>query len=133
MADILYAPDRERVVTTNAWAFLHWLRTTRGIDLPDWAALQRWSAADQAAFRAGDRRVRPPAGRCRYGLARHGGQQEALVLRRADGSRLAFSRDLLRDLSARTPPPAGRCGLGQHASCLLTWPRRLAGSGPLPC
>ena len=62
MSDILYAPDREHVVTTNAWAFLHWLRTTRGIDLPDWAALQRWSASDQAAFRRGDRRVRPAAG-----------------------------------------------------------------------
>ena len=61
MSDILYAPDRERIVTTNAWAFLHWLRTTRGIDLPDWAALQRWSASDQAAFRASDRRVRPAA------------------------------------------------------------------------
>ncbi len=50
MAEILYAPDRERVVTTNAWAFLHWLRTMRSVDLPDWAALQRWSVADQAAF-----------------------------------------------------------------------------------
>ena len=51
MSDILYAPDREHVIATNAWAFLHWLLTTRGIDLPDWPALQRWSARDQAAFR----------------------------------------------------------------------------------
>jgi len=27
MADILYTPNRERVITTNAWAFLHWLKT----------------------------------------------------------------------------------------------------------
>lgn len=50
MAEILYAPDRERVVSTNAWAFLHWLRTARDVDLPNWAALRRWSVADQAAF-----------------------------------------------------------------------------------
>ena len=52
MAEILYAPHRERVVTTNAWAFLHWLRMARGIDLRDWAALQRWSAASPGAFGA---------------------------------------------------------------------------------
>jgi hypothetical protein len=46
VAEILYAPDRERVVTSNAWAFLHWLRTTRGVDLPNWAAMQRWSAGE---------------------------------------------------------------------------------------
>ena len=52
MAEILYAPNREQIITSNAWAFLHWLRTTRGIDLPDWAALQRWSVADPPAFGA---------------------------------------------------------------------------------
>ena len=52
MADVLHVPNREHVVTSNAWAFLHWLRTTRGIDLADWAALQRWSATDAAAFGA---------------------------------------------------------------------------------
>jgi hypothetical protein len=50
MVEVLYAPDKERVVTTNAWAFLHWLRTTRGVDRPDWAALQRWSVDDPAGF-----------------------------------------------------------------------------------
>ena len=50
MAEILYAPNPERVVTTNAWAFLHWLRTTRGVPLADWAALQTWSASQPAAF-----------------------------------------------------------------------------------
>jgi hypothetical protein len=52
MTEILYAPHRERVVTTNAWAFLHWLRMTRETDLRDWAALQRWSATCPAAFGA---------------------------------------------------------------------------------
>jgi len=94
MSDILYTPTRERVVTANAWAFLHWLRTTRGIDLPDWAGLRRWSGSDKAAFSqaiAAFARMPPMPLR----LARHVGQREALVLRRGDGSRLAFSRDLL--------------------------------------
>ena len=39
MPDILHTLNRERIVASNAWAFLHWLRTTRGVDLPDWAAL----------------------------------------------------------------------------------------------
>ncbi len=106
MSDILYAPDRERVATTNAWAFLHWLRATRGIDLPGWAALQRWSARDQTVFRETIAAFsRLPAVSQR--LARHGGQQEALVLRRADGSRLAFSRDLLRQSQQNALSPTG--------------------------
>jgi hypothetical protein len=52
MAEVLYVPNRERVVTTNAWAFLHWLRTTRGVDLRDWAGLQQWSVSDPATFTA---------------------------------------------------------------------------------
>ena len=131
MSDILYAPDREHVITTNAWAFLHWLRTTRGIDLPDWAALQRWSASDQAAFSQAIAAFgRLPLVPLR--LARHGGQQEALVLRRADGSRLAFSRDLLRHPQLNTRPAGGGWGRGHTRHCLQTWPRRWPGSGLLP-
>ena len=106
MSDILYAPDRERVVTSNAWAFLHWLRATRGIDLPDWAALQRWSARDETAFRETIAAFgRLPVVPLR--LARHGGQQEALVLRRANGSRLAFSRNLLHHTHTNPRLPSG--------------------------
>jgi hypothetical protein len=50
MAEVLYTPNREQVVTTNAWAFLHWLRMTRRVALADWAALQAWSAREPAAF-----------------------------------------------------------------------------------
>jgi hypothetical protein len=97
MQAILYAPNREQVVTTNAWAFLHWLRTTRGVDLPDWQALQRWSVGDRPAFsaavaafaRLGDAPLR---------LARHPGPQEALVLRRAGGAPIALSRDAMLNL-----------------------------------
>lgn len=46
----LFTPDREHVLTTNAWAFLHWLRTMHAIDVPDWPALQRFSADDPEAF-----------------------------------------------------------------------------------
>jgi hypothetical protein len=109
MLDILYAPDRERVAATNAWAFLHWLRTTRRIDLADWAALQRWSAIDKAAFSQAIATFgRLPMVPLR--LARHDGQQTALVLRRADGSRLAFSRDLLCHPPLDSLPPAGDGG-----------------------
>ena len=38
MAEVLYVPNCERVVTANAWAFLHWLRKARRIDLAGWAA-----------------------------------------------------------------------------------------------
>ena len=68
MAEVLYAPDRERVVTTNTWAFLHWLRTTRGVDLADWAALQGWSAREPGAFGAAMR-----------GFARQPGAADALL------------------------------------------------------
>jgi hypothetical protein len=106
MSDILYVPDRERVATTNAWAFLHWLRATRGIDLPGWAALQRWAARDQTVFRETIAAFgRLPAVPQR--LPRHSGQQEALVLSRADGSRLAFSRDQLRHPQQNPLPPTG--------------------------
>ena len=84
MADILYAPNREQVVTSNAWAFLHWLRTTHGIDLPDWAALQRWSASDRVAFsQAIAAFARLPAGPLR--LARHRGSRRRCVHCRLEG------------------------------------------------
>jgi len=95
MAEILYAPGRERVITTNAWAFLHWLRTVHDIDLADWTALQRFSvdrARDFRALVAAFAQLPNEA----LSLARHGGPQEALVLRRVDGSRYALNRDEVR-------------------------------------
>jgi len=89
MAEVLYAPNREHAVTTNAWAFLHWLRTTRGVDLADWAALQRWSTERAEEFRAAvaafARLPEEP-----LALVRRTGQGEALVLRRADGTRVGL-------------------------------------------
>jgi hypothetical protein len=49
-AQPLYVPHPERVATSNAWAFLHWLRATRRIDLDGWEALIAWSASDPAGF-----------------------------------------------------------------------------------
>jgi len=103
MPDILYTPNRERVVTSNAWAFLHWLRTARGIELPDWAALQRFSVDRPAEFRSamasfGQLPDQPLA------LARCRGPQEALVLRRQGGERLALSRDQLAALASPSVP-----------------------------
>ncbi len=92
MAETLYAPDRERVVTTNAWALLHWLRTVHGLDLPDWASLQRWSVSHPAAFRDAITSFADlPALPLR--LARHTGPQDALVLRPLAGDRIALSRN----------------------------------------
>ena len=51
MTEVLYAPNREHLVTTNAWAFLHWLRMVRGVDLAGWAALQRFSVDKPVDFR----------------------------------------------------------------------------------
>ena len=50
MAEILYAPEPERVVSTNVWAFLHWLRMVRRLTLDGWAGVQGWSAREPAAF-----------------------------------------------------------------------------------
>jgi hypothetical protein len=122
MADILYAPDRERVITTNAWAFLHWLRIARGIDLADWSALQRYSAERPDDFRAAVAAfARLPAGGLR--LARHAGAQEALVLRRAGGARVAVSRDELRHPHPNPLPQAGEGDVG--APLRRLWPAGL--------
>jgi len=48
-AGILFSPTQERLVTTNAWAFLHALRTVQGIDLADWPALLEWAAVEPVA------------------------------------------------------------------------------------
>ncbi len=49
-AATLHVPHPERVATSNAWAFLHWLRTTERRDLDGWEALIAWSAADPPGF-----------------------------------------------------------------------------------
>jgi hypothetical protein len=137
MAEILYAPSREQIVTTNAWAFLHWLRTMRGVDLRDWAALQRWSVGDRVAFGAAIARfARLPDGPlC---LVRHTGLQEAFVVRGPNGSRLVFERDRLRrmDRGPRppTPSPEGR-GSAEPAPPPLWgggWGAGAAATNPLP-
>ena len=51
MTEVLYAPNREHLMTTNAWAFLHWLRMVRGVDLAGWSALQRFSVDKAVDFR----------------------------------------------------------------------------------
>ena len=46
--EILFAPGPERRATTNAWAFLHWLRHTGRTDpeaAPSWDSLRRFLAA----------------------------------------------------------------------------------------
>jgi len=104
LSETLYVPHREQVATTNAWAFLHWLRIMRGIDLTGWAELQRFSTANPTDFAdalasfAGLSEEPMP-------LARHAGAREALVLRRRDASRIAFSRDALLSPCPDLPAP----------------------------
>ncbi len=96
----LFTPDREQVLTTNAWAFLHWLRVVHGIDLPDWSALQRLSANDPEAF--GPRTLafaRLPAEPRR--LAAAAGTR--MILRRGP-ARLELTDDALAGHGATLPP-----------------------------
>jgi hypothetical protein len=116
MTEVLYAPDEERIVTTNAWAFLHWLSGVRNVDLarydqrrPEcagpstgWAALQRWSAADPPAFSAAVAdfaHLAAPSLR----LCRHTGPREALVWRDR-AARVSLTRDDC-DAALAGPPP----------------------------
>ncbi len=122
MTEILYTPNREQVVTTNGWAFLHWLRVTRQAELTDWAALQRWSANDPAAFAPAvtefaSLTVSP------LRLTRHAGPQEALVLRSRHATRLTLTRQECLAPATRMP---------SDVATLLarTWPRE-ALIGPL--
>jgi hypothetical protein len=117
LAETLYVPHREQVATTNAWAFLHWLRTVRGIDLTGWAELQRLSAINPTDFAdalvnfAGLSEEPMP-------LARHAGAREALVLRRGDAGRVAFSRDALLSPCPDLPDPIA-------APLARRWPKAL--------
>ena len=123
MVDILYTPSREQVVTTNAWAFLHWLRTARGVDLPDWAAMQRCSVGDRGAFgRAVAEFARLPDAPLRF--ARHTGPQEALILRLAGRGRVGLIRDEVRAVSDDkdgrvTPGHDGEGGPGAEGRAAL--------------
>ena len=123
MPDILHTPNREQVVTTNAWAFLHWLRIMRGVDLPDWAAMQQWSVNDGAAFASAIAAfVRLPDAPLR--LARHSGQTQALVLRRAGSQHVGLTRDGVRavgeDVDGRiTPGHDGEGGAGTDRKASL--------------
>lgn len=101
-SEVLFTPHREYVATTNAWAFLHWLRATAGIRLDGWAALQAFSAAEPAAFRAAvGAFARLEAQPTR--LVVQPGTDDALILRRGDGTRRVLSRDALSAASLTLP------------------------------
>ncbi len=106
MVDILHTPNREQIVTSNAWAFLHWLRTTRGVDLPDWAELQHFSTQRPGEFRAAVAAfARLPEGPVQ--LVCFAGQGEALVLRRAGGERVVMDWDGFMSPHPNPRPQAG--------------------------
>lgn len=117
LAETLYVPHREQVATTNVWAFLRWLRIMRGIDLIGWAELQHFSAVTpmdfaDALFSFAGLSEGPMT------LVRHAGAREALVLRRRDASRVAFSRDALLSPCPDLPDPIA-------APLARRWPKAL--------
>lgn len=134
MSEILWRPSPERMAAANLTAFRAWLRTVRGLDLPDMPALWRWSIDDMAGFwtalwdfagligERGERALENPTAmpgarffpdsRLCYAetVLRHAGTREAIVFRGEDGRRIAWSRD---DLRAETAGfAAGLRGLG---------------------
>lgn len=124
-SEVLWRPSTDRTTASNTFAFLQWLRATRGRDLADWPALWRWSVEDLAGFwdalwdfseligEKGDVVFAPgaqmaearffPQGKICYAenVLRHEGEREAVVARAEDGSRRAWSRDRLRAEVAR--------------------------------
>ncbi|WP_239451554.1 acetoacetate--CoA ligase [Elioraea rosea] len=119
VGEILWRPDAERVASTNLFAFRTWLQT-RGISVPDYPSLWRWSVEEIGAFWSavwefarlvGDRgevtaeniHLMPgarffPQARLSYAenLLRHTGPKDAIVFNGEDGRRIAWSRDRLR-------------------------------------
>lgn len=129
MAEILWAPSAERRITTNLWAFLHWLRTTRGIALADWEALTRWSHTHPAAFNETLQAFAGP------------GDPAELAPRllfldlRPDDSVLAVTP--FAGLPATAPPPTPAALLpaaADHSATILIAPARLLAeaTGPAP-
>ncbi len=71
---VLWHPDAERIERANVTRLARWLEETRGLDLPDYHALWRWSVDDVEDFWAAvwdffEVRSSTPAGRV---LASHG-------------------------------------------------------------
>ena len=48
--ELLWAPTAERVARARLTAFRRWLKAERGLDLPDYGALYRWSVDDLEGF-----------------------------------------------------------------------------------
>jgi acetoacetyl-CoA synthetase len=145
MSEILWQPDAERVAASNLTAFRLWLAATRGITLPDFPALWRWSVDDIPGFWnalwdfagiIGEKgrvvlenptampgaRFFPDARLC-YAetVLRHAGDTPALIFRAEDGRRVAWSRDGLRAQAAAFAAGLARLGLfaGERVAAYL--------------
>lgn len=119
IGEILWRPGAEQVATTNLFAFRSWLQT-RGVAVPDYPSLWRWSVDEIGEFWSaiwefarivGDRgeiavegiHLMPgarffPQARLSYAenLLRHNGSKDAIVFNGEDGRRIVWSRDRLR-------------------------------------
>ena len=145
MSEILWQPDAERVAASNLTAFRLWLGATRGITLPDFPFLWRWSIEDLPGFWTalwdfagivGERgetalenptampgaRFFPDARLC-YAetVLLHAGDTPAIIFRGEDGRRIAWSRDELRAQAAGFAAGLARLGLfaGERVAAYL--------------
>jgi acetoacetyl-CoA synthetase len=48
--EVLWRPPADVLESANMGRYLTWLRDTRGLDLPDYDALWRWSVEDLDGF-----------------------------------------------------------------------------------
>ncbi|WP_439577759.1 acetoacetate--CoA ligase [Elioraea sp.] len=145
MSEILWRPDAERIAAANLTAFRLWLAARRGLALPDFPALWRWSVEDIPGFWSalwdfagivGEKgavalenptampgaRFFPDARLC-YAetVLLHAGDTPAIIFRGEDGRRIAWSRDELRAQAAGFAAGLARLGLfaGERVAAYL--------------
>ena len=135
MSTILWRPDAVRAGASNLAAFRLWLGT-RGVSVPDFASLWRWSVEDLEGFwnamwdfagLIGEKGTvaleNPdampgarffPEAHLSYAenILCHAGEREAVVFTGEDGRRIAWSRDDLRAETASVASALLGLGLG---------------------
>ena len=90
---VLWEPSAERIRAATISAFMDWLRTDRGVEAEDYAALHRWSVDEVEQFWAAIRRY--------FGVGSDTGSEPVLV--RGNGAEHAGGSRTSAEL--RRPPP----------------------------
>ena len=138
MSDFLWEPSARRKAASNMAAFMARANAGKGAGANGYAALHRWSVERPEAFWelvwddagiVGEKGAAPfveegdrmpgarffPRARLNYAetLLRLGGEAPAIVFRREDGLRRAWSRDRLRDETSRLAQALAAAGIGE--------------------